>query len=245
MRRVATISAAVLALSGGAAAARAADSPANGGPLVAKVVSCDVTSADRSATFYGRMDTVPGASKLALRFQLLERLGRGETWDKLELPALRQWHTSQAGVKRFGWKQTVDNLHVGGAYKARVQYRWLSASGAVIDTQSRVTPVCRGPLPNIMVGDLTVKPGPTADTRTYRVPIQNTGKVDADQVDVSLSVDKAVLDTLTLNHLAAGDVRTVTFTGPACRRAVRVKADPGNSIGESIEDDNSQLFACP
>jgi len=115
----------------------------------------------------------------------------------------------------------------------------------VIDTESRDTPICRGPLPNIAVGDLSAKPGPTADTRTYKVAVSNTGKVDADEVDVQLSIDKAVLDTITVTRLSAGETRFVTFNGPACRRAIRVKADPGNSIGESIEDDNSQLFSCP
>jgi subtilase family serine protease len=95
------------------------------------------------------------------------------------------------------------------------------------------------------VGDLVVKPGPTADTRIYRAVIENTGKIDADAVAVSLSVDKAVLDTVKIGDLAAGDSRTVSFTGPACRKGMRVKADPGNLIGESIEDDNSQFFACP
>jgi hypothetical protein len=225
-------------------AAPRADTPAVPGP-VAKVVTCDVTSSDRSATFWGRMDTIPGAAKMQVRFQLLEKLGKDGGFNKLDLPALHQWHTSQAGVKRFGWKQTVDNLHVGGAYKARIIYRWLSPSGSTLGTVVRDTPVCRGPLPNIAVGDLTTKPGPTADTRVYRISVSNTGKVDADEVDVQLAVDKAVLDTVTLDQLAAGETRTVSFNGPACRHGVRVKADPGNTIGESIEDDNSQLFACP
>ena len=243
MGRIAAILAALVALPAAAFAAPRADAPAAAGP-VAKVVSCDVTSADRAATFYARMDTIPGASKMQIRFVLQERLGRDEAWSKLDVPALRQWHTSQAGVKRFGWKQTVDALRVGGAYKARVQYRWLSVAGTVIDTFTRDTPVCRGPLPNIVVGDLAVKPGPTADTRVYRVTISNKGKVDAEQVDVSLSVDKAILDTITLSQVGAGESRTVSFTGPECRRGIRVKADPGNSIGETIEDDNSELFSC-
>ena len=215
-----------------------------GGP-VAKIVSCDVTSADRAATFYARMDSISGASKMQVRFQLLERLGRDDVWTKLDVPALRQWHTSQPGVKRFGWKQTVDALRSGGAYKARVQYRWLSASGSVLDTQSRDTPACRGPLPNVAVGGLSVRPGPSDDTRIYRVTVENTGKVDADEVDVSLSVDRAILDTVTMGHLAAGETATTSFTGPVCKGGVRVRVDPGNSIGETIEDDNSELFACP
>jgi hypothetical protein len=245
MLRIVVIAAALTALLAGAVAARAADPSAGGAAPVAKVVACDVGAiTDRSAAFYGRLDTIPGASKLALRFTLLERLGSDNAWDKLDLPALRQWHTSQAGVQRYGWKQTVDNLHLGGAYKARIQYRWLSASGAVLDSQTHDTPICKGPMPNLALGQLTTKPGPTADTRVYRVEVQNTGKTDADGVDVSLSVDRAVLDTVTLDHLAAGDVEVVSFNGPACRREVGVKVDPFNSIGERFEDDNSQTFSC-
>lgn len=243
MRRIAVIAAALAVFPATSFAARRADTPPPAAPL-AKLVSCDVVSSDRSATFLGRMDTVPGASKMAMRFQLFQRLGRDTAFDKVDVPALRQWHTSQAGVARFAWKQTVDSLLLGGAYKARVQYRWLSANGTVLASDSRDTPICRGPLPNIVVGDLTIKPGPTPDTRTYRVPIMNTGKVDADNVDVQLIVDKVTVDTITFDVVAAGDQHYATFTGPACRHAIRVTADPYNTIGESNEDDNSQLFAC-
>jgi hypothetical protein len=243
MRRFATVIAVLVALPATAFGMPRSDAPVGLGPA-ARIIGCDVTSASRSATFYARMDTISGASKLQIRFQLLERLGRDDSWTKLDVPALRQWHTSQAGVKRFGWKQTVDALRIGGAYKARVQYRWISATGTVLDTQTRETPVCRGPLPNIAVGGLAVKAGPTSDTSVYRVTIDNTGKTDADQVDVSLSVDKAILDTLTISHLAVGESRTVSFTGPNCHNAVRVKADPGNSIGETVEGDNSVLYGC-
>jgi CARDB len=246
MLRIVVIVAALTAFPAASFAAHRADTPASAsGSLVTKVVSCDVSSTAHAATFYGRMDTIAGASKMQMRFQLLEKLGRDDTFSKIDVPALKAWRTSQAGVKRYGWKQIVDGLHIGGAYKSRVTFRWLSASGAVLDTATRDTPVCRGPLPNIAVGDLSVKPGPTNDTRSYRVDIQNTGKIDADEVEVQLAVDKAILDTVTLNHLAAGDTRTVSFTGPVCSHGVRVFADPGNSIGETLEDDNSQRFACP
>lgn len=243
MLRLVAILAVLTAFPAASFAARPADF-APTGVTVARLVSCDVTAPDRAATFYARMDTIAGASKLQLRFQLLERLGRNG-WNRLDVPALRQWRTSQAGVQRFGWKQTVDALRIGAAYKSRVQYRWLSAGGVVLDSGARDTPVCRGPLPNLAVGDLTAKPGPAADTRSYRVAVSNRGKIDADDVDVSLSVDKAILDTITISHLAAGDTRTIAFTGPVCHYGVRVTADPDSSIGESFENDNSQLFGCP
>jgi CARDB len=242
MLRIAALLAVLAAFPAAGFAARPADF-APSGSTVARLVSCDVSSPDRAATFYARMDATAGASKLQIRFQLLERLGR-DRWSRLDVPALRQWHTSQAGVQRFGWKQTVDALRIGGAYKARIQYRWLSVGGTVLDSTARDTPVCHGPLPNLAVGNLTVKPGPTADTRSYRASVSNTGKTDADSVDVSLSVDNAILDTITISHLAAGETRTVAFTGPACHNGVRVTADPDHSIGESYEKDNSQLLAC-
>ena len=244
MLRIAAFLAVAAALPAASVAARPADVPL-APALVAKLVTCDVTSDNRSASFLARMDSEQGAPKMQIRFQLLERLGGGASWNRLDVPALRGWHTSQAGVQRFGWKQTVDALRLGGAYKARVQYRWLSPTGTVLDSATRDTPVCRGPLPNLTIGNLTVKPGPTADTRTYRIEVENTGKLDADNVDVLLSVDRAVLDTVTVSQVAAGDTRIVSFTGPPCQRGIRAKVDPGNSIGESIEDDNAQHFACP
>src|SRR2546423_4336850 len=114
MRRIVVITAATGALCGGAATGRAADTPGTD-VLVARMVACDMTSPDRSAVFYGRMPTVPGAARMSMRFVLLERLGRGDTWSKVDVPALRQWHRSAPGVKTFGYKQTVDNLRAGGA----------------------------------------------------------------------------------------------------------------------------------
>jgi subtilase family serine protease len=58
-------------------------------------------------------------------------------------------------------------------------------------------------------------------------------------------VDRALLDAVTIDELVAGESRVVSFTGPACRRSVQVRIDPDNSIGESTEDDNLGIFACP
>jgi hypothetical protein len=244
MPRIVTITAALTALLAGVASARPSDIPSPDLSL-ARLVSCDMSGPDRSAVFYGRLVALPGAGRLAIKFTLLEQLGRGADWTKIDLPDLRQWRRSVAGVKTFGYRQTVDNLHAGGAYKARVQYRWLAADGTPLDTLTRDTGVCRGLLPNLAAGDLEVLPGPTPETRTYRVTVLNDGKGDADAVDVALNVDHAVLDTTTIDRLDAGTSRTVTFAGPPCIHAVRVRIDPDNTIGESSEGDNARLFSCP
>lgn len=243
MRRILLITAALSALLAGATAARATDTPSADLPL-ARLAACDVTGSQRSAVFYARMAAIPGASRMQLRFTVLEKLGRSDDWSKLDVPELRQWHRSAPGVKTFGYRQTVANLRTGGAYKAHVQYRWTTAAGAVVDTLTRDTAVCRGPLPNLAVGGLEIRPGPTPDTRDYRVTVVNDGKGDADAVRVVLNVDHAVLDAATIDQLAAGDSRLVTFTGPGCNHAARVRIDPDNTIGETSDDDNSQLFGC-
>src|SRR4051794_26549608 len=98
MLRIATALAALAAFPAASFAVPRAEAPLTP-PVAAKLLACDVTSSSRSATFYGRMDTLPGASQMQIRFQLLQRLGQDDVWEKLDLPALRQWHTSQPGVK--------------------------------------------------------------------------------------------------------------------------------------------------
>jgi hypothetical protein len=237
MRRIAFAISALAVLSGGALA-HAADGPA------ARLVGCDLAVPARSADFYGRMQAVPGATRMAMRFTLLERLGRGE-WAKVEVPDLREWRRSDAAVKSFGYRQTVGKLRAGGAYKARIVYRWTDPAGNLVHTETKETAACRGPLPNLLIRDLAVRAGPTADTSTYRVTVHNNGKAVADGIAIVLTVDDAVLDAARVKALDAGGSRTVSFTGPACGRGVRVGIDPDNVIGEALEGDNSQLFACP
>jgi CARDB len=244
VRRIAVTAAVLAAASGGVAGARpsaGADAPTT----LVKLSACDTAGLDRSAVFYARVDAIPGATRMAIRFSVLEKLGRAGDWTRVDVPALRQWHRSAPGVKTFGYRQTVDNLRVGGFYKARVTFRWSDADGDPVDSEVRETPVCRGALPNLTVGSLAVRPGPTQDTRSYRVTVDNDGSRAADAVDVVLTIDRAVLDKVTIDQLDAGDSRTISFTGPACARSVRVRVDPANTIGELDETDNAQSFACP
>lgn len=242
MRRIAIFTCALAALAGGSSA-DARTQPVGAGPG-ARLVDCDVAGSERSATFYGRMENVDGAVRMAIRFSLYERLGKEQEWSKVDVPAMRDWHRSLPGVRTFGYKQTIDHLRAGGAYKARISYRWTDAAGTLVQSETRETPVCRGPLPNLLVSDFVVRRGPTADTRVYRVTLENNGKAIADGINVVLTVDKAVLDTLRVKAVAPGESRTVSFTGPACSHAARVRIDPDNVIGELLEADNSVPLAC-
>lgn len=242
MLRVTTLTCALIALALPAAAG-ASTSPTGDAP-VARVLGCDPSGTDRAAVFYGRMHAIPGAVRMAMRFTLVERLGREGDWEKAEVPQLRQWRRSALGVKTFAYRQRVEDLRTGGAYRAAVQFRWYGSAGTVLKTVTRQTRACRGELPNLQVGDLEVRRGPAPDTRLYRVTFRNAGEDVAENVAVQLQVDRAVLDAIRLDDLDAGEARTVTFTGPACENAVRARIDPGNSVGESSEADNARSWDC-
>src|SRR5215213_4800847 len=86
MRRALIITAA-LAAAALAAAASAAPQPAS-----VKLVMCSVEG--HEAAFYGRMRQVPGATRMAMRFTLLEETG-GDSSGRLRVPGLRRWHYSK------------------------------------------------------------------------------------------------------------------------------------------------------
>lgn len=242
MLRTATVICALIALAL-PAGSTAADSPASDLP-VARVVGCDPSGADRAAVFVGRMQSIPGAVRMGMRFTLVERLGRGGEWEKVDVPALRPWRRSAFGVKTFAYRQRVEDLRTGGAYRAAVQFRWYGPAGTVLRSVTRQTRACRGELPNLEVGELGVRSGPAPDTRVYRVTVHNRGQAVAEDVSVQLQVDRAVLDAVRLEELEPGESRTVSFTGPACENQVRARIDPGNSVGETTEDDNARSWAC-
>ena len=243
MLRVTTILCALTALAVVPGPAVAVHAPSPDAP-VARVVGCDPSGKDRAAVFFGRMQTIPGAVRMSMRFTLVERLGREGEWERIEVPDLRSWRRSAVGVKTFAYRQRVEDLRAGGAYRASVQFRWHGPAGTVLKNVTRQTRACRGELPNLQVEALEVRSGPSPDTRVYRVTVANTGEAVAEDVSVQLQVDRGVLDAIRLDEIDAGDTQTVSFTGPVCENQLRARVDPGNTIGEVSESDNGRSWDC-
>src|SRR6266540_3891520 len=114
MRR-ALLTAALAAAALPAAATAAASLPAS-----VKLVTCSV--AEHDAAFYARMQEVPSASRMAMRFTLLEQTG-GDATTRVKIPGLRRWHWSKPGVKRFGYRQNFRNLPENASHRVRVNFR--------------------------------------------------------------------------------------------------------------------------
>jgi archaellum component FlaF (FlaF/FlaG flagellin family) len=236
-----TLIAAVLA----GAAVAAAPAPASGEPAspYVKLVKCSL--AGHEAAFYARMHRLPGGERMAMRFTLLERSG-AEGFTPVDAPGLGRWWKSRPGVDAFGYRQGVRNLHENAVYRARVDFRWYSAAGELVDEAHRRSAPCRQfeELPNLRAELVGAKATSMPGVLRYEVRVTNDGSAAAAAVPVRLAVDGAVVDTVTVAVLRPGETRAVGFRAPDCTDAVQAVADPDGAIVELFENDNSHELDC-
>lgn len=198
---------------------------------------------DGTVTYRARMRSVPGTARMTLRFRLLERVP-GDRYRRVSAGKVKK-SRPVAGI--FRWEHTFNGLRQGASYLSKVVYRWLAADGSELQSVTRTSEACEepGPLPNLRVASIEVRPGEVEETAVYRVKIANRGGSPAGRVGVLLRVDGEVVDdTEVIEVLEPGEVRTVTFTGPVCRRDLRVVVDPKDLITESRERDNVRSPSC-
>jgi hypothetical protein len=213
-----------------------------------KVLECRSgdDAAARSATFQGRMRAIPGTDRMLMRFTLMDRFGDEKKLQPVAVPELKAWRSAKPGIKDFRYKQTVTALQGGGEYRAAVDFRWLDVDGNLLRKARRVSGACRqqGELANLKVGVPSAAAGPEG-TAVYVVPVVNDGKAIARDVAVELFVDGAAANVGHIDSVAPGETREVRFTGPSCKRSLRMVVDPPDTIKEQIESDNVTTTRCP
>jgi hypothetical protein len=115
-------------------------------PSVNATVEACVASAvqtERSVTFTGQMETIPGSRRMAMEMIVQER-GPGETlFHRLAAAGPAAWQRSEAGLKIYKYVRQVTDLPAPADYRAVVVYRWLGAGGRVVKRDERRTPICR------------------------------------------------------------------------------------------------------
>ena len=220
------------------AAAGAAPAPAS-----VKLVKCSIQ--DHEAAFDARMQQVPGASRMALRFTLLEETG-GDGATRLRVPGLRRWRSSKPGVKTFAFRQGFRNLPENASHRVRVDYRWYDADGKEVARAVRRSARCRQfvELPNLVARIGAVLPTKVDGVVRYRTVLFNNGRASASSIPVRLTVDGKVVDTVTVASLAPGEERSIVIRGPACDRLAKLEADPEKAIAESSDVDNVDELSC-
>lgn len=211
-------------------------------PASVKLADCSVE--ESSAAFYGRMRPVPGGERMWMRFTVQEKHAGG--YEPLHVRGLSRWHRSKPGVSAFGYRQTVGGLQPGGVYRAKVSFRWYSATGELVERTGRTSRICRqfDEVPNLTSAVAGAEPTKVPGVVRYLMRIANTGVAPAVDVEARLSVDGGVVDSVTIASLEPGASREVAVLGPACTGSVSSVADPDGVIVESSEDDNTHTVDC-
>ena len=211
-------------------------------PVSVKLVRCSVE--DHEAAFYGRMQQVPGATRMAMRFTLLEETGDGAT--RVKVPGLHRWRSSKPGVKTFGYRQGLRNLPENATLLVRVEFRWYAEDGTEVARAKRRSARCRQflALPNLVARLTGVLPTRVAGVVRYEALVTNNGRAAASSIPVRLTVDGNAIDTVTLTSLAPGEQRSIVIRGPRCRGRVKLEADPQEAITETSDADNVHELSC-
>jgi len=236
MRRALLIAA--LATAALPAAAGAAPAPAS-----VRLAACSFD--EHTAAFSARMQQLPGSTRMALRFTLLEETG-ADAVTRVKVPGLRRWRFSKPGVKTFAYRQGFRNLPENASHRVRVDFRWYDANGEEIERARRRSPRCNQfvELPNLGARITAILPTGVTGVVRYEATIRNTGKAAASGVAVRLTVDGKIVDTLKIASLGPGEQRSVAIRGPQCHRLVRLEADPEQAIAESSDEDNVFELNC-
>jgi hypothetical protein len=113
---------------------------------------------ERSATFAGEMNAVPGTTRMEMRIDVLERSPGDTAYRTVNAPGLGVWRASVAGVKVYKYLKQVTNLSGPAFYRAAVRFRWLNAKGRLIAATELHTRRCEQP------GATTPTTSPTSPT---------------------------------------------------------------------------------
>jgi hypothetical protein len=245
----------VAATSALAVAALAAAPPAHAelvatlGGARAVLATChrDTEQGDRFMTVVATMRTQPGAERLGIRFDLLQKLP-SDRYRHLKAPGLGVWNLSDAGRPAYRYVKRIENLAAPASYRAVVRFRWYDDRGRTLRQVRRVTHSCRQPdyRPDLRLRAPQID-APQGDTQRYEVGVVNTGRTVATNFDVLLAVSGLLQPVQAVQQLEPGERRRLRFVGPRCRLGslVSFTVDPDNRVDEHAEDNDSVSVTCP
>jgi len=248
MRRPTLIATLALLASGVGAAQASADKVT----LSAKTTTCTTgpDDASRAAAFTGAMPAAAQTKRMQMRFVLLQRKGVGPkgTFKKIAVPGWAGWVKSDPDRQGLVFTKRVEALTAPAGYRAVITFRWVDGKGHVQRTTTRTTPVCEqpDPRPDLVLGGVDATATGKA-TAAYTVSIGNEGHSDAVPFAVTITVDGAVSDPVTLGPIAAGGRLTGTLAAPRCTpgSTITVTVDVADTVVESDESDNIVQRPCP
>lgn len=259
--RAVALLASLLALAAPAAAAPAARrTPAP--PAGARLLACrrSPSIAARLAVVGAWMRPLANGRRLQLRIDLYQRMTGGRWTLRSDVPGLGAWIAPSdplLGTRLgdvFKYRQSVGRLVVPAAYRFRVGFRWLDATGAVVRSTTIATATCRQPdmRPDLVLDAVRAAPSPRGDRLVrYAVTVRNAGRSAAPRAIVAATLPGDPTPNghqRSVPRLLPGDSAVVTFIGPGCtagQQPAAFVADPSNAIDESNEANNELAGSCP
>jgi hypothetical protein len=204
---------------------------------------------DRAAVFDGQMRTLPGASRLQMRFTLQVRTPDSPRWSAVAAPGFGTWVSSAPGVSRYIYTKRVENLIAPASYRVLLRFRWVTPEGRVLARAKAYSRTCRqpDPRPDLVVSSLTVQPGPRAGRDRYVAFVRNRGRSAAASTSLRVTLDGTALPLAPVAALEPGEGVVVSVEGPACTQGAPLfaDADAGEAVDESDEAGNRLTRLCP
>src|SRR5215216_3467979 len=176
MRRAPLICALLAACLPAAAGARALPGAAAAGVRLTACVPA-LEQHERTATFEARVRQARGGERIQVRFTLQQREPASREWHRIVAEGLDEWQTSEAGVSRYSYAKTVQNLPAPAVYRVVVRFRWLDAGGTVLARARATSRGCRQPdmRPDLAATLIEPLPPAGAEPGGYLVILVNRG----------------------------------------------------------------------
>jgi hypothetical protein len=264
---------ALIALSAAAFAAPGDHPPANRGAAGDPKASVGIgqcTSAamyaDRRLEFRGSMSSIGAGGTMQMRFTLYRRYNESHSKRmRVVRPtdggSLGQWlGSTDPTATTYIHNLSVTPVETYATYRAKVQFRWLNASGTMVARTKRTSRLCKQKtgLPNLEVSGVqrypntgTVYPQMPA---AYAVTIRNTGRSSAALQSGFMLAGQAggdlvdgTIETTPLNPFDTIPARSSivrTLYGPECHGGLAVRVDPRKMVRETSDRDNAYNGPC-
>jgi hypothetical protein len=206
----------------------------------ASVTLTGCTPNERTASFEARMEQIPGAKRMKLRYSL-EGRKPGRAWRRVAAPELAGWRTANPETTRFISERRVTQLVGPSYYRALVRFRWIDADGDVIARAKARSRACWQPdhRPNLKLRELSYE-----GEGSYVVLVANTGRSPTGAFELAIT---GLAPFVVAEELEPGEERLIEAVGPDCQpgTVITATADPLDLIDERNERDNSINRRCP
>ena len=212
-------------------------SAAAAGPASVTLTGC--TPKERTAEFEARMDQIPGAVRMKLRYSLEARKPQ-RLWRRVASPELGGWRSAATETTRFISERRVTQLVGPSYYRALVRFRWIDEDGHVVARAKARSRSCWQPdhRPNLKLRELSYE-----GDGSYVALVANTGRSPTGVFELAITG----LASFVNDELLPGEERLIEATGPDCEpgTVITATADPLDLIDERNERDNTVSRRCP